>query len=63
MSDNSLERKNIINHMMDLFSNRHPLIRLEEQRQTLIAQDVALPNYLTSLLESPYPSPKKTVIT
>lgn len=59
MSDNSLERKNIINHMMDLFSNRHPLIRLEEQRQTLIAQDVALPNYLTSLLESPYPSPKE----
>lgn len=48
---------------MDLFSNRHPLIRLEEQRQTLIAQGVALPNYLISLLESPYPSPKKTVIT
>lgn len=45
--------------MMDLFSNRHPLIHLEEQRQTLITQDVALPNYLTSLLESPYPSPKE----
>lgn len=45
--------------MMDLFSNHHPLIHLEEQRQTLIAQDVALPNYLTSLLESPYPSPKE----
>lgn len=63
MPDKSLTNKNIISHMMDLFSNRHPLIRLEEQRQTLIAQGVALPNYLISLLESPYPSPKKTVIT
>lgn len=59
MLDNSLERKNIINHMMDLFSNRHPLTRLEEQRQAIVTQDPTLPNYLHVLLKSPYPSPKE----
>ena len=59
MSNNSLERKNIINHMMELFSNRHPLTRLEEQRQVIVTQNPTLPNYLQVLLKSPYPSPKE----
>lgn len=59
MSENLLERKNIIHHMMDLFSNRHPLHRLEEQRQAIATQELTLPNYLQVLLKSPYPSPKE----
>lgn len=59
VSDNLLERKNIIHHMMELFSNRHPLNRLKEQRQAIATQELTLPNYLQVLLKSPYPSPKE----
>ncbi|MUK41402.1 3'-5' exonuclease [Aliivibrio fischeri] len=59
MPDKSLKNKNIITHMMDLFSNRHPLHRLEEQRQALIEQNLTLPNYLSRFLKSPYPGPKE----
>ena len=45
MPENSLTSKNMIHHMMDLFSNRHPLNRLEIQRQTLVTQHLTLPNY------------------
>ena len=45
--------------MRDLFFNRHPLKRLEEQRQTLMTQNLRLPNDLRCLLKPPYPSPKE----
>ena len=59
MPENSLTSKNMIHHMMDLFSNRHPLNRLEIQRQTLVTQHLTLPNYLKPLLDRPYPNPKE----
>ncbi|WP_342365732.1 3'-5' exonuclease [Vibrio sp. S11_S32] len=56
--------KGKLGNMMNLFSNRHPLLRLEKRRQTLLQQvqehsQQPLPQYLQRLLVQPYPNPKQ----
>ncbi len=45
--------------MIELFSNHHPLHRLEEKRQALMSQNTVLPNYLVHLFRAPYPAAKE----
>ncbi len=59
MPNKPLMHKNIINHMVELFSNRHPLNRLEAQRKKFIDQNSSLPHYLERVIEAPYPNPKE----
>lgn len=52
--------KHSFSGIMNLFSNRHPLFRLEQQRQTLLEQSITqLPDHLKRLLIQPYPTPKQ----
>lgn len=55
-----LTNKRSFSGIMNLFSNRHPLLRLERQRQILLEQTTTqLPDYLKRLLTQPYPTPKQ----
>ena len=45
--------------MIELFSNHHPLHRLEEKRQDLMSQNTVVPNYLVHLFRAPYPAAKE----